>query len=387
MKNRLKRVQGRGSVDLNYQYDMAGRMISRDDGTSITTFWWDYWDCVRESTPTSTTTYLIPEGVLLGFVRDGETYFVSSDALGSCRLVTDASGVVKARFDHGAFGETLATSFDNVPGGMPYSWIGSLGVRYDSATGLCYMRQRWYDPTLQRFISRDPIGIAGGKNVYVYCANHPVSLVDPSGLRVSQLEGDQFQAFTDALGLLRDLGGDYSEVAGLLAAIQQAKKIHVEDPSDLGWGEESTRAITTFDKAHRADQVIRINRELVFANETIPKKLQQKLDCDPELARNYRLWVRRKRAVLLASTLYHEMWHYRFRQSGPGEPDAYAAESEFLKALLQNTPKIDVRRHDAFYDAASDIAADMYQSNTPWDSAHPRVLRFPGGAPRWDSRR
>lgn len=90
---------------------------------------------------------------------------------------------MKARFDLGAFGETLATSFDNVPGGMLYGWIGSLGDRYDPETQLHYMRQRWYDPTLQRFISRDPIGLKGGNNLYAYVANSPTNLVDPSGLQ------------------------------------------------------------------------------------------------------------------------------------------------------------------------------------------------------------
>ena len=44
-----------------------------------------------------------------------------------------------------------------------------------------YMRQRWYDPTLQRFISRDPIGLAGGANLYQYGEANPVDNVDPWG--------------------------------------------------------------------------------------------------------------------------------------------------------------------------------------------------------------
>lgn len=59
---------------------------------------------------------------------------------------------------------------------------GSLGVRFDAATGLHYMRARWYDPTIQRIISRDPIGLEGGPNAYVYASNRPVNFVDPSGL-------------------------------------------------------------------------------------------------------------------------------------------------------------------------------------------------------------
>ena len=198
LENRLTRVQGPGSVDVAYVYDAAGRMMKRTSGGVTTRFTWDGMDCIRESTPSSTTTYLIPQGMLLGFIRDGVTYFVSSDALGSCRLVTDASGVVKARFDHGGYGETLATSFDNVPGGMPYSWVGSQGVRYDPESQLLYMRQRWYDPTLQRFISRDPIGLSGGENLYSYCGNNPTLRNDPMGLEPGG-ERDWIDEYNEAM--------------------------------------------------------------------------------------------------------------------------------------------------------------------------------------------
>jgi RHS repeat-associated protein len=53
---------------------------------------------------------------------------------------------------------------------------------WDGAAGLYYNRARWYDPYLGRFISEDPIGIAGGINLYAYAGNDPVNFFDPSGL-------------------------------------------------------------------------------------------------------------------------------------------------------------------------------------------------------------
>lgn len=44
-----------------------------------------------------------------------------------------------------------------------------------------HLGARYYDPEIGRFLQRDPIGIAGGVNVYAYCHNNPVVSVDPDG--------------------------------------------------------------------------------------------------------------------------------------------------------------------------------------------------------------
>lgn len=46
---------------------------------------------------------------------------------------------------------------------------------------LCFWA-RWYDPITGRWLSNDPIGISGGLNQYVFCANNPVNFRDPFGL-------------------------------------------------------------------------------------------------------------------------------------------------------------------------------------------------------------
>ena len=55
------------------------------------------------------------------------------------------------------------------------------GQYHDDETGLHYNRHRYYDPQTGRFISKDPIGLAGGVNVYAYAEN-PVLWTDPLGL-------------------------------------------------------------------------------------------------------------------------------------------------------------------------------------------------------------
>jgi len=56
------------------------------------------------------------------------------------------------------------------------------GQPYDQGSRLYFMRARYYDPDLGRFLSEDPIGISGGLNLYAYAGNDPVNASDPSGM-------------------------------------------------------------------------------------------------------------------------------------------------------------------------------------------------------------
>ncbi|RQW70495.1 RHS repeat-associated core domain-containing protein [Halomonas sp. YLB-10] len=57
------------------------------------------------------------------------------------------------------------------------------GQYLDEETGLHYNRHRYYDPETGRFTTQDPIGLAGGENLYMYAPN-PTGWVDPLGLEV-----------------------------------------------------------------------------------------------------------------------------------------------------------------------------------------------------------
>ena len=57
------------------------------------------------------------------------------------------------------------------------------GREWDADSGLYYYRARYYDPSIGRFISRDPLGSDGSANLYVYTENNPTNRVDPTGLQ------------------------------------------------------------------------------------------------------------------------------------------------------------------------------------------------------------
>jgi len=61
-------------------------------------------------------------------------------------------------------------------------WYGSLLLEQQDASGLLYRRNRYYDPQTGQFTQEDPIGIAGGLNLYGYANGDPVNFGDPFGL-------------------------------------------------------------------------------------------------------------------------------------------------------------------------------------------------------------
>ena len=108
------------------------------------------------------------------------TSFYHADLIGSTRLVTDGNGAIVDRRAYKAFGETREVRAPSRPSSVGY--VGTLGVETDP-TGLLFMRNRYYSPTLGRFVQMDPIGLSGGDaNLYRYCVNSSLGLVDPSGL-------------------------------------------------------------------------------------------------------------------------------------------------------------------------------------------------------------
>jgi RHS repeat-associated protein len=65
---------------------------------------------------------------------------------------------------------------------QPFQYKGQYGYFTDAESNLVYCQNRYYDPQSGRWLSRDPIGLEGGVNVYQYCGGNPIMFADPSGL-------------------------------------------------------------------------------------------------------------------------------------------------------------------------------------------------------------
>ncbi|WP_255991110.1 RHS repeat domain-containing protein [Chitinolyticbacter albus] len=103
------------------------------------------------------------------------------DHLGTPQLLTDDAGQIAWSAEYKAWGEARAAISDAAKTADIANPIRFQGQYADEETGLHYNRHRHYDPEIGRFVSKDPIKLAGGLNVFAYGSN-PVEWIDPLGL-------------------------------------------------------------------------------------------------------------------------------------------------------------------------------------------------------------
>ncbi len=122
------------------------------------------------------------------------------DRIGSTRAITGPTTLavptvaeVTGRIVYTAFGERV---WSDGTVGTRYQYAGAWGYQSDlyedaGANALpsslfpapfIHVGHRWYDPSTGRFLQRDPIGIAGGANVYAYSHSSPINFIDDEGL-------------------------------------------------------------------------------------------------------------------------------------------------------------------------------------------------------------
>ncbi len=198
----LTSVSTNGALVESYQYDSSGRRtcsVRSQSGISTTNYYiYDGIQCVADTDSSGNLlrSYTWGPGVdnlLAMTVYTGSvvrTYYAMTDHLGTVHALTDSSGNIVESYKYDAWGRVLGV-YDNGGNpltsdlGSPISVIGNRylwqGREYSRSTGLYNFRARWYDPVTGRWLSKDPIGISGGLNQYVFCNNNGVNFVDPLG--------------------------------------------------------------------------------------------------------------------------------------------------------------------------------------------------------------
>lgn len=165
--NRLRAT--RNGVTTLYVHDAAGNLLAEVNGADNTI----------------TTLYVHGLGLLAmvkpadNVILTDQVYCYHFNPVGSTVAITDQNQEIVNAYSYDPFGNLLAQN-ETIP--QPFKFVGQLGVMSEP-NGFYYMRARYYDPNVGRFISEDPIGFKGGDvNLMAYVGNNPVNLVDPSGL-------------------------------------------------------------------------------------------------------------------------------------------------------------------------------------------------------------
>jgi RHS repeat-associated protein len=194
--DRLISVRSGGTVVARYAYDVFGRRIVRRvyasgvDHAVVQYLRMIYvgdqvmaeTDSTGSSVTRSYTWGLSPDDLVA--IHDHGTaahYYTVQDNLHSIRgLLRRDSIFAEATWRYRPYGAKLdSTGQASVP--VRYRWIGR---EYDGETGFYYVRARYFDPSSQRFTQEDPIGLAGGSNLYAYGRGNPTTGRDLSGLQM-----------------------------------------------------------------------------------------------------------------------------------------------------------------------------------------------------------
>jgi RHS repeat-associated protein len=226
--NRLQATRN-GQIT-RYIYSASGQLIAEADGSN---------NILRY--------YIYGKGLAAMVTAGGEIYCYHFDASANTIALTDSGEEIVNAYAYTPFGQ-IANESETVE--QPFRFAAQFGVLTEP-NGLYYMKARYYDSEVGRFISEDPLGFEGGNlNLYVYAANNPIMFMDPLGL-CTQKTGSYFKyaigglaigalAVDDALGVgvaddpLIPAIAAWMVGSAIITTAAQSNSTPRYDPADLG---------------------------------------------------------------------------------------------------------------------------------------------------------
>ena len=233
--NRIAEVQTKaGDIQKNH-YDAEGlRSQMEENGKLVSFIYADREVITEEDEAGAHIRYIRGHELLASDSAHARTYYhYACDEMGSITDITDCDGTVLNHYAYDAFGnrtveeETVENRF------------GFAGEMLDAVTGQYYLRARFYNPVIARFLSEDTY-YGDGLNLYAYCHNNPVGYVDPSGhiceKKYNAVESLREQDGSNAADALKK----YKELREQGYTPEQIKNGDYKKSSDFGKGGNDT---------------------------------------------------------------------------------------------------------------------------------------------------
>jgi len=130
-------------------------------------------------------------GQPLALIENNQIYYDYNDHLGTPQVITDNNKTLAWKADYDPFGKATVTT-ESVANNIRFP-----DQYYDTETGLHYNWNRYYDPFSGRYITSDPIGLAGGINTYGYVSGNPMNWFDPDGAEQTRTVGQRIISVPD----------------------------------------------------------------------------------------------------------------------------------------------------------------------------------------------
>jgi RHS repeat-associated protein len=191
--NRLTKMTYPNGTTSEFVYSGDNRRLKTTEGTTATNYLYDGKLPIIERNASNVTkdTYTngrrYPGGIggLISRIRGTTTlsyHYVHNGQTNVSDLTNDAGKVVET-YDYDAFGNVVDQT------GTKTNTRQFQTKEIDAKSGLIYFGERWYDPTIGRWITPDPLGMIDGPNEYIYTLNSPVNFIDPNGENLIEIGG------------------------------------------------------------------------------------------------------------------------------------------------------------------------------------------------------
>lgn len=184
-RGQLARVVRQGVTLAEYRYDWRGRRLVAQTARGIEIRHYDDQNRLLAIAQDGriSTRWVWHAGVPVAQKKAaGGWLYLLTDDLGTVREGVDADGVTRWRWAADGFGAQAAQTDPDGDGVATTVRLRFPGQLYEPESGLFYNMLRDYAPALGRYMTPDPLGLAGGLNPYLYAEADPLGRKDPLGL-------------------------------------------------------------------------------------------------------------------------------------------------------------------------------------------------------------